>query len=252
LAGAKGTGDNVILRETVPCPSGRVSLGPLDRTDDEESLLNDPDEEEAEHRNEDSWGSASGDEGEEDDEEDSPLLPPSRRRGRPAERAPPRKSESPRRRPGESADAFAQRMLFVCRRVAREARNDGPNLYQSDSSVSPVKRRNDSWKSDSPTKRRTVSSTVDSTISIGVKPVNYLWEPVFARHVSMATLKRRGQLARETTAMSCSQDGETMEVPVRETTVRFAEIQKFEDCGEEFAVPIGPALQQALWEDALT
>jgi len=42
--------------------------------------------------------------------------------------------------PGEdSLGNFAQRMLLVCRRVAIQAREEGPNIMPSDSSVSPTK-----------------------------------------------------------------------------------------------------------------
>lgn len=57
--------------------------------------------------------------------------------------------------PGEdSTGNFAQRMLLVCRRVAMQAREEGPNLIQTDSSVSPTK---------SPTKRNGTSAKTSST-----------------------------------------------------------------------------------------
>jgi len=68
-----------------------------------------------------------------------------------------------------SPDNFALKMLNICKRVARDARSNGPNLYASDSSTSPVKRKNGKDSAKSPVKRR---------------PVNHLWKPIYRKRAS--------------------------------------------------------------------
>merc|ERR1711871_1903164 len=120
------------------------------------------------------------------DEVLSPLLATKQRASR--------KSESPRCRPGETPEHFAHRMLLACKRIAREARNDGENLYVSDSSASPVKRRH-SWNISSapasPTKRRTVG---DACVDLPPK-TNKLWEPVYARRIPLSSRQMRAEAA---------------------------------------------------------
>lgn len=179
--------------------AGRVSVGPLDRIDSDDS---------------DTVASNADDADGEDEESFSPLL-----RAR-KQKAASTKSRSPlfKHREGiRAASPFAQEMLHVCKHVAREARNDGPNLYESESSASPIKRRS-SWKDGagppSPAKRRTVGAPASPARhqADGKSAVTYLWEPVFASRVSVAALQQRGRLAIEkeincAVKDSCSVDG---------------------------------------------
>lgn len=120
----------------------------------------------------DNWGAVSPEDAEDDPL--SPLLP--------AKNRPSRKSETPRCIPGESPELFAERMLFVCKHIAREARNEGANLYETDSSASPVKRRN-CWRGSSPPP----SPSKRLAVRIAARQPNYLWDPVYARQNPLIT-----------------------------------------------------------------
>lgn len=120
----------------------RVSLGPLDHS-----------------------GSEAGTPGTGEDGSLSPLLPFAR--WGPIDSCSKPASKSPCPASTQEPEDFAQQVLLSCRKIAREARNLGPNLYDSDSSASPIKRKVGSSSLGSPTKRR--------------HDVNHLWEPVYSR-----------------------------------------------------------------------